>query len=354
MSLALGKRKRAVTSKTTLPSKKATLAKSAPTPPAAPEPESDAEDREALNEAFRRAFEKRFKAIEEDKPEEVEDEEEELDEDEDEDWDGLSEEDEDDEDEVEVVEHNMSNFSRERADKAALKAFMSSKPPTSTDSPSTTTKQPSKKKDEDTEGGTTEQENLKDDLALQRLLKESHLLDATSLSTDPSGKNRHKATDLRLLELGSKTSIFAQKNMPKHQRVGIQKKKESKEFERRREAKENGIVLERVRREGTDGKGGGFGGGDRRERGIGNPSVGKFSGGTLRLSKRDVDGITGPKSSGRGGRGVRNAVYIAVAAKSNTAASSNIHTGELWFPSLQHRRTHQQRSHRIHDGSTGS
>lgn len=184
----------------------------------------------------------------------------------------------------------------------SLCAKQSSKPPTSTDTPSTS-KQPTKKKDEDNEGGTTEQDNLKDDLALQRLLKESHLLDATSLSTDPSGKNRHKATDLRLLELGSKTSIFAQKNMPKHQRVGIQKKKEDKEFERRREAKENGIVLERVRREGTDGRGGGFGGGNKRERGIGNPSVGRFSGGTLRLSKRDVDGITGPKSSGRGGRG---------------------------------------------------
>lgn len=123
MSLALGKRKRSVTSKSTLPSKKATVAKPAPPPPA-PEPESDAEDREALNEAFRRAFEKRFKAIEEDKPEEVEVEEEDLDEDENENWDGLSEEEEDDVDEVEVVEHNMSNFSRERADKAALKAFM--------------------------------------------------------------------------------------------------------------------------------------------------------------------------------------------------------------------------------------
>lgn len=123
MSLALGKRKRAVTSKSTLPAKKVTVAKPAPPPPA-PEPESDAEDKEALNDAFRRAFEKRFKAIEVDKPEEVEVEEQELDEDENEDWDGLSEEEEDDEDEVEVVEHNMSNFSRERADRAALKAFM--------------------------------------------------------------------------------------------------------------------------------------------------------------------------------------------------------------------------------------
>lgn len=124
MSLALGKRKRAITSKSTLPSKKATITSPAPPPPA-PEPESDTEDREALNDAFRRAFEKRFKAIEEDKPVEVEVEEEDEDEDEDEAWDGLSEEEEeDDEDEVEVVEHNMSNFSRERADKAALKAFM--------------------------------------------------------------------------------------------------------------------------------------------------------------------------------------------------------------------------------------
>lgn len=123
MSLALGKRKRTVTSKSILPSKKATIAKAAPPPPA-PEPESDAEDREALNDAFRRAFEKRFKAIEEDKPVEVEVEEEDDEEDEDEAWDGISEEEEDDEDEVEVVEHNMSNFSRDRADKAALKAFM--------------------------------------------------------------------------------------------------------------------------------------------------------------------------------------------------------------------------------------
>jgi hypothetical protein len=110
MSLALGKRKRAVVSKSTLPSKKVTIAKPAPAPPKAPEPESDAEDREALNEAFRRAFEKRFKAIEEDKPEEAE----------------LEEEDpeEDDQDKIEVVEHDMSNFSREKADRAALKAFM--------------------------------------------------------------------------------------------------------------------------------------------------------------------------------------------------------------------------------------
>jgi hypothetical protein len=113
MSLALGKRKRAVTSKSTLPSKKVTIAKPAPAPPKAPEPESDAEDREALNEAFRRAFEKRFKAIEED-----------PDEDDIENWDGLSEEEEDDQDKIEVVEHDMSNFSREKADRAALKAFM--------------------------------------------------------------------------------------------------------------------------------------------------------------------------------------------------------------------------------------
>jgi hypothetical protein len=186
--------------------------------------------------------------------------------------------------------------------------MQTAKPPTST---TTTTNQQQTPKNSKPPTGTreeedeekTNQDDLKNDLALQRLLKESHLLDSTSLSstsTQPTGKNRHKATDLRLVQLGSKTSLFTQKHMPKQHRQGIQKKKLDRESQRRREAKENGIVLERVKKEG--------GAGDKkRERGIGNPSVGRFSGGTLRLSKSDVEGITGPKSSssarGRGGKG---------------------------------------------------
>lgn len=61
-----------------------------------------------------------------------------------------------------------------------------------------------------------------------------------------------------------------------------------REGKRRREAKENGIVLEKVKKAVTTGE-------PRRERSIGAPGVGRFSGGMLKLSKRDVASIEGPK-----------------------------------------------------------
>ena len=128
-------------------------------------------------------------------------------------------------------------------------------------------------------------------MALQRLLRESHLLDE---QLAPTGKNRHKAMDLRMQALGSKTSLYAQRNMPASHRTGIRAKAKAREERRRREARENGIVLERpvnnnnnndtkmkmkMKKEKD---------GQRREKGIGGPSVGRFVGGTLSLSRRDV------------------------------------------------------------------
>jgi hypothetical protein len=41
----------------------------------------------------------------------------------------------------------------------------------------------------------------------------------------------------------------------------------------------------------------------RRERGVGAPAAGKFSGGTLKLSKHDLASIQGPsRKGGRGGK----------------------------------------------------
>lgn len=91
--------------------------------------------------------------------------------------------------------------------------------------------------------------------------------------------------------------------MPISHRKGIVAKETEREEKRRREARENGIILEKAKmksKKGSDGK---------RERGVGGPVVGKFSGGTLRLSKRDIHDIEGPKrtlSSGLGrGKGKR-------------------------------------------------
>ncbi|KAI0619575.1 hypothetical protein TUN199_08421, partial [Pyrenophora tritici-repentis] len=94
-------------------------------------------------------------------------------------------------------------------------------------------------------------------------------------SLTATGAARHKSTDLHLQSLGAKGSVFAQKNMPMAQRKHMVQKARLGEEKRRSEAREAGIVLER---ESRGGSGAGKKGGERRERGVGGPSVGKFRG----------------------------------------------------------------------------
>lgn len=140
----------------------------------------------------------------------------------------------------------------------------------------------------------TDAANLKKDLELQRLLKESHLLDFKS-SLSHVGQNRHKALDLRLQDMGSNSSIFVQQKMPLAQRKGINAKAVERDETRRRQAQENGIILEKaLKRKNKESC--------NRQRGIGAPSIGKFQGGMLKLSKKDVTDIEGPKKQARGRR----------------------------------------------------
>jgi hypothetical protein len=133
--------------------------------------------------------------------------------------------------------------------------------------------------------------NLKHDLDLQRLLKESHLFERgrSTAGATAIGPQRHRATDLRIQSLGAKGSLFDQAKMPMSHRKGIQGKKRTMEGKRREQAKENDIVLEKKQRTG-------FSSGIR-ERGLDAPGVGKFRGGTLKLSKNDVAGLQGPSQS---------------------------------------------------------
>ncbi|KAL4957779.1 hypothetical protein BDW69DRAFT_2451 [Aspergillus filifer] len=199
---------------------------------------------------------------------------------------------------VEVVEYQTPSRSTDLMDKRARKAFMTAKPPSFSTDPGPATDR-SKKAQDDDEDKDAESLNLKNDLALQRLLKESHLLESAS-DLAPTGKNRHKALDLRMQELGAKKSLYHQKNMPSSMRKGIKAKAVSKEDKRRREARENGIVLEKPAPKKQIGS-------ERRERGVGGPSIGKFAGGTLNLSKRDIAQVQalrrgGGRSRGRGGK----------------------------------------------------
>ncbi|OQE40318.1 hypothetical protein PENCOP_c006G05973 [Penicillium coprophilum] len=209
------------------------------------------------------------------------------------DWDGMSDI-SDESNQVEVVEHTDAYAAPEdRMDKKTWKAFKSGKLLSNLDKPSTEPEPTSKKEEEE---DAHDSANLKHDLALQRLLKESHLLDSAD-DLAPTGKNRLKALDMRMQSLGAKTSLYAQNKMPTAHRRGIKAKAESKEERRRQEAKENGIILEKpnkVKKSSNNG---------RRERGVSGASVGKFSGGTLNLNKDDIARV---QASGRrmmGGRG---------------------------------------------------
>jgi hypothetical protein len=292
MAPTLGKRKRISRAELEQPSR-------SPSPSSGSE-ESGGEDLQAI---FRRAFEAKFKplAVEPKKPkiEKIEvQEEEEEEEDEDTDWAGIS----DEEEGVEVIEYKDSRFDDDDTSKAEMKAFMSSKPPTSASAPSKSLT--TKKKSDDADG--VESTNLKNDLALQKLLRESHLLSASASSSGTStptlaatGISRHKSTDLHLQSLGAKGSVFTQKKMPMAQRKHMIQKARVTDEKRRAEAKEAGVILERP----TMGKPAGKRD-DRRKRDgtVGMPSVGKFRGGTLSLSKKDVRSITGGggKDKGKG------------------------------------------------------
>jgi hypothetical protein len=266
-------------------------------PPPAKTSPSESEDEDQLRALFAKHFEAKFKPLPietpkialEDPSEPSKEEESEAESD----WSGISS---THTPAITIIEHKTRTLqpsSSETSSKNDLKAFLAGKPPTSANTPvakAPLKATPTALSTEDS------QENLKNDLALQRLLTESHLLSSSNSSlSNPSGKNRHKATDLRLQNLGSKTSVFKQEKMPMSHRRGIVKKTVEREGKRRKDAKESGVILEKERRGVTKEKG-------KRERGVGGPGVGKFKGGVLTLSKKDIDDIQGKPDRRKGRR----------------------------------------------------
>ncbi|KAI1212256.1 uncharacterized protein F4807DRAFT_364665 [Annulohypoxylon truncatum] len=228
-------------------------------------------------------------------------------------WDGISGSESDEELEnsspdtsaaeaVEVVSHTsaLPGLSNDPLSKRESKAYLSSRIPSSSIDPSpsipTSTKKRKTTTDEDAPS------LLKNDLALQRLLSESHLFSGSGHnegSTEHKGRNRHIATDLRLSALGSKASIFKQTKMPMSHRKGIAAAVTARESKRRREARENGIILERP----ASGAGKGNTKMRKREKAVDAPAVGKLRNGMLKLSRKDITEIQGSdrRSGGKSG-----------------------------------------------------
>lgn len=185
--------------------------------------------------------------------------------------------------------------------KREMRAYLSSRPPDALSTADTITKAKSKTASGDDDPTNEDSKTLlANDLALQRLISESHILAASnpfnaigagaSSSGDADkafadGRTRKLTTDLRLQRLGSKASIFTQHKMPMGMRKGINTAKQDREDKRRREAKENGIILETAQKKGkkrAKGKG---------DMAVDMPGMGKFRNGELRLSTREVKAV---------------------------------------------------------------
>ncbi|KAL1872019.1 hypothetical protein VTK73DRAFT_1721 [Phialemonium thermophilum] len=246
-------------------------------------------------------------------------------------WGGISEGDvsvsgDDDNDsvdagEVEVVDYTSKTSARNSSlplmSKSEWKSYMSPRPldPTS-EAPAKNSRRASDhnepNKDEDSVTF------LANDLALQRLISESKILSehaafvnsrissslSSSISTSASpsgatfadGRLRQRTTDLRLRALGSRESLIGPPTkMPMAMRKGIAAAAAAREAKRRREARENGIILERETRK-TKKKG-------SRAHGpaVDLPGVGRMRGAELRLSQRDIRSIEGGGGGGVGG-----------------------------------------------------
>lgn len=190
--------------------------------------------------------------------------------------------------------------------KREMRAYLSSRPPDATFDTLTSNSKPKLRSAENDDLQNEDSKSLlANDLELQRLINESHILSASNPfnsigsrsstanggsggKTFVEGRTRTLTTDLRLQQLGSKESILKQRRMPMGMRKGINAAKGAKEEKRRREARENGIILEKE----DKGKGGGKRSKTRRgDMPVDMPGMGIFKGGELKLSKREVRAV---------------------------------------------------------------
>jgi hypothetical protein len=133
-----------------------------------------------------------------------------------------------------------------------------------------------------------EAQKLQNDLALQRLLRESNLLSEHASKDDP-GRLHHLTLDARISHLGGKE--IAKGNVPLKIRKGIETAKKTRQEKGEREAKEAGILMPVKRKAKVE---------KPRERGLKTASgVGKFKNGMLKINEREIRRVNNSGSQGQ-------------------------------------------------------
>ncbi|KAA8898488.1 hypothetical protein TRICI_006550 [Trichomonascus ciferrii] len=153
-------------------------------------------------------------------------------------------------------------------------------------------------------GAQDDKESLEKDIALQRLISESHILaegrdqfSGADISTDfdPIGKTRHKTLSSRLESLGGISDKNAKQRAPMNIQQGINAKRQERKEKHEKYAKEAGIVLARptssVKKAPI-----------KRDKGLKIASVGKNTRHGLKISEKDIQKVSGKSKSFKKGK----------------------------------------------------
>ncbi|KAG5519788.1 hypothetical protein PMAC_000061 [Pneumocystis sp. 'macacae'] len=140
---------------------------------------------------------------------------------------------------------------------------------------------------------------LKNDIVLQRLLKESHFLkkgsNSSTFSLEPIGKQRHKIIENRIKLLGGK-DVFKEK-IPFKIRLGMKFKAKIRSEIAKKKAKEAGIIRALPTSRSKKGK---------RSYGLNEITIGKYCKGMIILSQEDIKGVSSISGSNRRNKRYKN------------------------------------------------
>ncbi|ORY86181.1 hypothetical protein BCR37DRAFT_385663 [Protomyces lactucae-debilis] len=205
---------------------------------------------------------------------------------------------------VEVVSFDERNLTRnsDPFERQGYKAFMSSK--VSKQSGTKTIAPPGrrKRKAEAGEDASDSEDDIKKDKALQRLLRDAHLLDGTTEALElQGGKARQQSVAEQLKRSGAKQ--VAQRKMPVGMRLGMRDAAKKKATAHEESMRENGIIT--AKKTHADKQAMMPRKKQKKERSLGTMAgVGRYKNGTLTISKREIDSVngTGAKQGGKKGK----------------------------------------------------
>ncbi|CCG81470.1 Predicted protein [Taphrina deformans PYCC 5710] len=182
---------------------------------------------------------------------------------------------------------------------AGYKSFMSGKVPKTGGVASLVQKSRRSTEDDDSGSESDAADDLKKDKELQRLLRESHLLQAQGNgSLETEGRIRHKATAAQLIANGA--SKPKQRKMPIGMRKGIEAAANKREGAADKYNRDNGIVTARKAAPVVQ---------KRSNKTLHELNLGKYKNGKLSISRKEIDRVNGPRggsAKGKKKRGFRD------------------------------------------------